>query len=186
MDDSGLLLTSGAYIASDANVQVTSKVQTRLNNSLLSGAGFFLLKAIGQGYVACGAYGASHKFTLREAETRAVDNGHLIAWSAHMKYSVELASGRGRISNSMASGEGLMCFFEGPGVVYVQSHKPDSIDGISQKTPSTTRPVYPCCSLIAAVVAFSIYVAVTLWPFIQVVEPERLEEFQNEWGLGEF
>jgi hypothetical protein len=39
-----------------------------------------------------------------------------------MKYRTGLASGG--IVNSMTSGEGLMCFFEGPGTLYLQSHKP--------------------------------------------------------------
>jgi uncharacterized protein (TIGR00266 family) len=124
-----LLLTSGAYVASDVNVNVGSEMQTAIGNSLMSGTGFFLLRASGRGYVACGAHGSVHKYVLSEGETRSVDNGHLVAWSASMRYWVGLAStGRGtgmRIMNSMTSGEGLMCHFEGPGIVYLQSHKPE-------------------------------------------------------------
>jgi uncharacterized protein (TIGR00266 family) len=126
--EGGLLLTSGAYVASDFNVKVTSEVQTAFGNSLMSGTGFFLLRASGRGYVACGAHGSVHKYVLGLGEIRSVDNGHLVAWSASMRYWVGLAStGRGagmRIMNSMTSGEGLMCHFEGPGIVYLQSHKP--------------------------------------------------------------
>jgi uncharacterized protein (TIGR00266 family) len=117
-----LLLTSGAYVASDARVNVSSEMQSRLGNSLLSGTGFFLLRASGIGHVAFAAYGSVHQYTLRPGDVRAVDNGHLVAWSAHMKYRTGLASGG--IVNSMTSGEGLMCFFEGPGTLYLQSHKP--------------------------------------------------------------
>jgi uncharacterized protein (TIGR00266 family) len=122
--DDDLLLTSGSYIASDSMVKVTSAMQSGIRNCLLSGTGFFLLKATGQGYVACGAYGAVHKYILRPGETRAVDNGHLVAWSSSMKYTIGLASRQGGIFVSMTSGEGLMCYFEGPGIVYLQSHKP--------------------------------------------------------------
>jgi uncharacterized protein (TIGR00266 family) len=124
-----LLLTSGAYVASDVNVKVSSEMQTAIGNSLMSGTGFFLLRASGRGYVACGAHGSVHKYVLSAGEIRSVDNGHLVAWSASMRYWVGLAStGRGsgmRIMNSMTSGEGLMCHFEGPGIVYLQSHKPE-------------------------------------------------------------
>jgi uncharacterized protein (TIGR00266 family) len=190
MEDRGLLLTSGAYIASDADVQVTSQVQTRISNSFLSGTGFFLLKASGRGYVACGAYGAVHKYTLKEGETRVVDNGHLIAWSATMKYSVGLASGRGRIFNSMASGEGLMCFFEGPGVVYVQSHKPELFGTVSKGASPAAKPVYPCCSFFLGVVMLFIFLTLLLLPFVEVAWSwEEVEEFLNrrerQWRNGE-
>ena len=127
-----LLLTSGAYIASDSTVSVTSEMQGgAMGNSLLSGTGYFLLRASGRGFIACGAYGAVHKYELKEGEIRSVDNGHLLAWSASMRYWVGLASsGRGmagRVMNSMTSGEGLMCHFDGPGTLYLQSHKPNAI-----------------------------------------------------------
>lgn len=150
-----MLLTKGSYVASDAGVKVTSEVQGRIGNSLLSGTGFFLLRARGRGYVACGAYGAVHKFVLKRGEVRAVDNGHLIAWTASMRYNVGLASTGGgpggRIMNSMTSGEGLMCFFEGPGIIYLQSHKADEQSSNRQsKRPKNqqTLAAIPACILI--------------------------------------
>ena len=62
---------------------------------------------------------------LRPGETRAVDNGHVVGWSASMSYRTGLAAaGGGGIFDSVSSGEGLMCFFSGPGTIYLQSHKP--------------------------------------------------------------
>eukprot|EP00980_Cylindrotheca_fusiformis_P015606 scaffold4481_cov121-Cylindrotheca_fusiformis.AAC.2 len=185
-----LILTSGAYIASDADVKVTSKLQTQLGNSLLSGTGFFLLEASGRGYVACGAYGASHRYILKEGERRAVDNGHLIAWSSQMKYTVGLASGTGRIVNSMTSGEGLMCFFEGPGVVFLQSHKPEAFETGARKTP-TAKPVYPCCSIIASVLTLLITVSLAIWPFIVIWLSDDdvqnpIEQEEQRWWRREF
>jgi uncharacterized protein (TIGR00266 family) len=127
-----LLLTSGAYVASDASVNISSKIQSGLANSLLSGTGSFLLRANGCGHVAFAAYGAVHQYTLRQGEIRAVDNGHLVAWSAHMKYRTGMASGG--FLNSMTSGEGLMCFFEGPGTLYLQSHKQSTEADTSSKS----------------------------------------------------
>ena len=115
-----LLLLAGAYVASDASVSITTELQTKLKNSLLSGTGFFLLRASGRGTVACAAFGSIHKYELKPGEKRAVDNGHLIAWTANTQYRVGLANAQGGILTSMKSGEGLMCFFEGPGTVYVK------------------------------------------------------------------
>jgi len=119
-----LLLTSGAYVASDVRVNISTELQSQMRNSLLSGTGFFLLRASGQGKVACAAYGAIHKCQLGEGEQRSVDNGHLVAWTATMKYRTGLANARGGMLTSMKSGEGLMCHFTGPGIIYLQSHKP--------------------------------------------------------------
>jgi uncharacterized protein (TIGR00266 family) len=119
-----LLLTAGAYVASDATVNITTAVQAQLSNSMLSGTGFFLLRASGEGVVACAAYGSIHKFQLNAGEMRSVDNGHLVAWSSHLPYRIGLANSRGGIMSSIKSGEGLMCHFgPGPGTIYVQSHK---------------------------------------------------------------
>jgi len=151
-NNNDLLLTSGAYIASDITVKVTSEAQG-ITNSFLADTGFFLLRAgssnsgsnrrggaTAAGYVAFGAYGSVHKYVLGVGEIRSVDNGHLVAWTESMNYWVGLASsdtrfstGR-RVMNSMTSGEGIMCHFEGPGIVYLQSHKPP--DQISNNTAS--------------------------------------------------
>jgi len=44
-----------------------------------------------------------------------------------MPYRVGLASRRGGVLGSMTSGEGLMCEFQGPGVISIQSHKVDLV-----------------------------------------------------------
>ena len=45
----------------------------------------------------------------------------VVAWSPNVGMEVGLAV-RGSAFRSMASGEGLMCHFEGPGEVWVQTH----------------------------------------------------------------
>eukprot|EP00565_Helicotheca_tamesis_P001201 CAMPEP_0185727126 /NCGR_PEP_ID=MMETSP1171-20130828/2902_1 /TAXON_ID=374046 /ORGANISM="Helicotheca tamensis, Strain CCMP826" /LENGTH=261 /DNA_ID=CAMNT_0028395629 /DNA_START=146 /DNA_END=931 /DNA_ORIENTATION=+ len=137
-ENDDLLVTGGAYVASDNTVKITTEVQSRLGNSLLSGTGIFLLRASGRGCLACAAYGSVHKYLLRAGEKRAVDNGHLVAWTASMNYSVGLGGRQGGFISSVSSGEGLMCFFEGPGVIFVQSHKPNTLGGTTP-TPSSPR-----------------------------------------------
>ena len=124
-----LHLIKGAYLASDESIDVSTGVQRGAARALLSGAGLFVLSASGRGRLAISSYGSILRFTLAPGEVRAVDNGHLLAWSAGMHYEMRLAvsSRRGLLrsaTSSMASGEGLMCFFEGPGSVWLQTHKP--------------------------------------------------------------
>jgi len=60
-----IILTSGAYLAGDVNVNVASSMSSPFSGfSNFSGSGIFLLKASGQGNLAICAYGSMHKYTL--------------------------------------------------------------------------------------------------------------------------
>ena len=130
-----LLLTKGSYLASDCSVQVTTEIQRgSIGNSLWSGTGFFLLRAhapdpTSENMVAIAGYGSIHEYTLSRGERRFVDNGHLVAWTASMTYTTSFASST--VWGSISSGEGLMCEFVGPGTLYLQSHKPEHDDDVS-------------------------------------------------------
>lgn len=71
---------------------------------------------------------AYEKYAIRNLVPRSISSrlclaperrGHLVAWPESMDYSVEKAS-KG-IMSSFTSGEGLVCRFRGPGVVYIQT-----------------------------------------------------------------
>ena len=55
---------------------------------------------------------------LMDGEKYIVDNGHLVAWNT--KYVLERVASGG-IMSGMASGEGLVCKFTGPGTVFIQT-----------------------------------------------------------------
>lgn len=55
---------------------------------------------------------------LADGEKYIVDNGHLVAWNT--KYILERVASGGLISG-IASGEGLVCKFTGPGTVFMQT-----------------------------------------------------------------
>jgi uncharacterized protein (TIGR00266 family) len=121
-----LLLTRGSYVAADASVNISTKLQSHVTNAKLSGTGLFLIRAHGEGVIACSAFGAIHKYELSKGEHRIVDNGHLIGWTSNMTYRVGKATSS--LVGTFTSGEGLMLHFYGPesgtGTVYVQSHTP--------------------------------------------------------------
>lgn len=58
---------------------------------------------------------------LQEGEKYLIDNGHLVAWNC--KYVMERVASGGIISG-IASGEGLVCKFSGPGTVFLQTRNP--------------------------------------------------------------
>ena len=52
-------------------------------------------------------------------QVRKIDNGFLVCWSEHMNYTIGKASKS--LVASFLSGEGFVCTFTGPGVIYVQT-----------------------------------------------------------------
>jgi uncharacterized protein (AIM24 family) len=88
----------------------------------MGGEGFFILKISGQGQLILNSFGAIHRVDLAPNQEYIVDNAHLVAWTATTSYAIERASA-GWIA-SFTSGEGFVCRFRGPGVVYIQSRNP--------------------------------------------------------------
>jgi uncharacterized protein (TIGR00266 family) len=115
------LVQKDGFLAGAESIKIESKVQS-LSRGLLGGEGFFILRISGQGQLILNSFGAIHKIELKPDEEYIVDNAHLVAWSATTSYSVERASS-GWVS-SFTSGEGFVCRFRGPGVVFIQSRNP--------------------------------------------------------------
>ena len=110
-------------------------VSQGIMKGLLSGEGFFLQKATGNGKLVISSFGAILKKTLAPDEIWIVDNGHMVAWSDTVNYEVKKASS-GLIS-SFTSGEGLVCQCKGPGDIYIQSRNPSGFAGwVRQFIPS--------------------------------------------------
>ena len=179
-----MMLTSSSYLACDDSVDISTVMQRGVQNSLLSGTGFFLMRASGRGILAISAYGSIHKFVLAPGERRMVDNGHLVAWSANMPYRTEMASKS--LWNSVSSGEGLMCNFSGPGIIYLQSHKPDALeDGNNGKKrlrggSAVGSGATIMCFLFLMIVLFIVGVIISVSIYF------KLNEFEQNGGrLGE-
>ncbi|MFN8672811.1 MAG: TIGR00266 family protein [Candidatus Sericytochromatia bacterium] len=111
------------FLAAEESVNINTQMQN-LAQGLLSGEGFFILKAKGRGKVILSSFGAIHELNLGVGEDFTIDNGHLVAWSNTTQYSIDKAT-HGWIS-SFTSGEGLVCRFRGPGKVLIQSRNADN------------------------------------------------------------
>mmetsp|Transcript_19509 Transcript_19509/g.44376 ORF Transcript_19509/g.44376 Transcript_19509/m.44376 type:complete len:274 (-) Transcript_19509:81-902(-) len=116
-----VLVMSGAFLCAEASVSVDTRVQG-VKRTLFSGVGLFLMRCSGRGRLALACLGSCIQYTLAPGERRQVDNGHLVAWDATMEYEVGMAVPS--VFGSLASGEGMLCTFTGPGSVWVQTHKP--------------------------------------------------------------
>jgi len=106
-----------AFLACTQGVIKEYKSQS-ISKAMFSGEGLFVYKMSGTGLIFLSSFGAILKKELIEGEKYIIDNGHLVAWNC--KYVLERVASGGIISG-LSSGEGLVCKFSGPGVVYMQT-----------------------------------------------------------------
>ncbi|KAI1821500.1 tryptophan RNA-binding attenuator protein-like domain-containing protein [Xylaria intraflava] len=109
-----------AYLASTQGISRNYKRQG-LGKAMFSGEGLWIYKVTGAGLLWITSFGAIIRKDLVEGEKYIVDNGHLVAWN--VKYVLERVASGGIISG-LASGEGLVCKFTGPGTVFLQTRNP--------------------------------------------------------------
>jgi len=112
------ILQKDGFLAAEESIEISTKAQN-LTKGLFSGEGFFVMRVSGKGKIAISTYGGIHKISIAPGETTIIDNSHMVAWSANANYKIEKAS-KGWVS-SFTSGEGLVCRFQGPGDVYIQT-----------------------------------------------------------------
>ncbi|KAK4122502.1 DUF124-domain-containing protein [Parathielavia appendiculata] len=110
------------FLACTQNVVKDYKRQG-LGKAMFSGEGLWVYKISGTGLVWLTSFGAIIRKDLMDGEKYIVDNGHLVAWNT--KYVLERVSSGGLISG-IASGEGLVCKFTGPGTVFIQTRNAKS------------------------------------------------------------
>lgn len=120
--NNGYILQKGSFLASENNIAMNAVAQN-IMKGLFSGQGFLLQKATGQGKLVISSFGGILKKTLAPGESMVVDNGHMVAWSDTVNYELKKASSG--IISSLTSGEGLVCYCQGPGDVYIQSRNPN-------------------------------------------------------------
>lgn len=117
-----LFLQSGAFIAGDAELSVDASWGGA--RGFFGGGGLVLLKVRGYGDVLFSAYGALHLKDLAPGERYIVDTGHVVAFTDGMGFTVRKAAKT--LFSSLASGEGLVCEFTGPGRIYVQTRSEEA------------------------------------------------------------
>ena len=117
------LVQKDGFLAGAESIKLESQMQS-LSRGLLGGEGFFILRVSGKGPLLLNSFGAIHKIELKPEQEYIVDNSHLVAWSGTTSYNIERAAS-GWVA-SFTSGEGFVCRFRGPGVVYIQSRNPGS------------------------------------------------------------
>lgn len=118
-----LLLTSGAYLASDAAIELQTKWGGM--KSFFAKEGLFLLRAQGTGTLLFTCYGALVEIDV-PADGYVVDTGHVVAFEPSLDYSVQKVGG---LKSMFLSGEGLVCRFSGSGRLWLQTRSLDAFIG---------------------------------------------------------
>ncbi|GAA0083913.1 TIGR00266 family protein [Clostridium sp. CTA-7] len=112
-------LGRSTFLASTSGIDVSTKSGGIAG--MFSGEGLIQMQASGRGTLVISSYGAIIKKELGIGENYVVDSNHMVLWDSRMKYSVEFMSG---VFSSIAGGEGLVCKFEGPGELWIQTRNP--------------------------------------------------------------
>jgi len=122
-----------AFLAATRDVVRAVKSQGFVKG-FLSGEGMFVAQISGVGMLWIQALGAIVQKQLAPGEQWLVDHGHLVAWNCD--YKVERIGGGGFMSNQ-STGEGSVCRFIGPGLIYIQTRNPQALaDWIAEQMPN--------------------------------------------------
>lgn len=116
-----LIVQKNGFFAGTSGIEVSTKTQG-ISKGLFSGEGFFVVKLSGKGTAFVSTYGGIYTIDIPANEDVLIDNGHLVAWDARMKY--DITKGASSWTSSVTAGEGLACRFFGPGRVMVQTRNP--------------------------------------------------------------
>ena len=111
------IMQGGSFLASEKTVD--SDAHFTGWKGFVSGEGIFMIKVKGTGKVFASSFGGIIKKEIAPRETFVVDNGHIVAFPASIKYNIQKVGDS--IFSMVSTGEGLACVFEGPGTIYMQS-----------------------------------------------------------------
>lgn len=111
-----LYAQGGSYLAGSPELTLSTEGSLK---SMVSGEGLFLQKISGIGTVFLNSYGAIIEKKLAAGESFIVDTGHIVAFEDTVKYQLKKAA-KGLLS-SLASGEGMVCEYQGPGSIWIQT-----------------------------------------------------------------
>jgi uncharacterized protein (TIGR00266 family) len=120
-----LFLSKGSWLCASDGIELDTKWGGFKN--LFGGEGGFLVRASGAGQVIMSCYGALDTVTLGPGERFVLDSGHMVAYEEGVEMTLRKAAPG--VVQSIASGEGLVLEFTGPGAVMTQTRNPTALVG---------------------------------------------------------
>jgi uncharacterized protein (TIGR00266 family) len=120
LENQTIIVQAGSFVACSAGINLDVGWQGFKN--FLSGESLFWLRINGTGRVILSSYGAIYPVQVNGEYI--VDTGHIVAFDETLNFKLSKA-GKSWIS-SLLGGEGLVCRFQGQGIVWCQSHNAPS------------------------------------------------------------
>ena len=133
LNNEGLLVQSGSYVASESGVELDTKWGGA--KTFFASEGLIMLRASGSGELLLSSYGAIHEKNLIEGEKFTVDTGHLVAFTEGINFKVNKVGG---LKSTIFSGEGLVVELTGPGRLLMQTRSTDAF--LSWLIPQLPKP----------------------------------------------
>lgn len=125
-----MIFSAGAYLASSGEIDL--KMRWGGLRAILSKEGAFFIEASGNGQVFVTSYGAIEEIHCNGSYI--VDNGHIVGFDSSLNFKIRSAGGG--LMGFMASGEGLVCEFQGQGRIFIQTRNTSSlVDWITPMLP---------------------------------------------------
>jgi len=124
LEGQSIIVQAGSFVACSAGVGMDVGWQGFKN--LLSGESMFWLRIGGNGRLILSSYGAIYPVAVNGEYI--VDTGHIVAFDETLNFKLSKA-GKSWWS-SFLGGEGLVCRFQGQGIVWCQSHNAPSFGAI--------------------------------------------------------
>lgn len=118
-----VIVQAGSFVACSAGIGMEVGWQGFKN--FLSGESLFWLRVGGTGRLILSSYGAIYPVQVNGEYI--VDTGHIVAFDETLQFKLSKA-GKSWLS-SILGGEGLVCKFQGQGIVWCQSHNAPSFGG---------------------------------------------------------
>jgi len=128
MSGNTIYAEGGSYLAGNPGLEISTKGSFK---AAFSGEGLFLQKITGNGVLFLNSYGAVFEKALTSGETYIVDTNHIVAFEETVQYRIKKAA-KG-IFSSLASGEGFVCEYTGPGKIWVQTRALSAFAGQIEK-----------------------------------------------------
>ena len=119
-------LSDGAFLARTPGVELKSKMQGVGQGFFGGTGGFVVAESSGSGTLAISGPGYIHNLEVKQGHDVIVDNGHVLAWDASLRYELSMTTNKSqsvfkKLLNSQTSGEGVVLRFTGEGKIFICS-----------------------------------------------------------------
>lgn len=132
--ENGMIVQKSAFLASEAEVELSIHFQKRLGAGLFGGEGFIMQRLSGNGTAFIEIDGYAVEYNLQPGQQIVIDTGYLAAMSESCSMEIQTVPG---VKNMFFGGEGIFnTVVTGPGKVVLQTMPISNV-------AATLRPFFP-------------------------------------------